>query len=203
MVKNLPASAGDMGSIPGSRRSPGGGKPTLVFLPRQRRLVGDNPCGRKRVRHSSPHVHARTHTHTHTQAYPRWRLCKESACQCRRHKRCGFDLWVRKIPWRRARQSTPACLENPMDRGVGWAIVQGVPKRWTQLGMHTQKLTTFSIRHIIQKVGSPFCHPHKVVLFQISVWAIEIRRNGAALQTWLHHCKRPSFPLFLLMPQKL
>ena len=26
---------------------------------------------------------------------------KESACQCRRHKRHRFDLWVRKIPWRR------------------------------------------------------------------------------------------------------
>jgi len=22
-------------------------------------------------------------------------------CQCRRHKKCEFDPWVRKIPWRR------------------------------------------------------------------------------------------------------
>jgi len=27
---------------------------------------------------------------------------KEPACQCRRHKRCGFGPWVGKIPWRRA-----------------------------------------------------------------------------------------------------
>ena len=27
---------------------------------------------------------------------------KERACQCRRHKRCRFNLWVGKIPWRRA-----------------------------------------------------------------------------------------------------
>ena len=27
---------------------------------------------------------------------------REPACQCRRHKRCGFDPWVRKIPRRRA-----------------------------------------------------------------------------------------------------
>ena len=27
---------------------------------------------------------------------------KEPACQCRRHQRCRFDPWVRKIPWRRA-----------------------------------------------------------------------------------------------------
>ena len=32
---------------------------------------------------------------------------KESACQCRRHKRYGFDLWVGKIPWRRKWQPTP------------------------------------------------------------------------------------------------
>ena len=32
---------------------------------------------------------------------------KEPACQCRRHKRCGFNAWVGKIPWRRAWQATP------------------------------------------------------------------------------------------------
>ena len=26
---------------------------------------------------------------------------KESTCQCRRYKTCGFDPWVGKIPWRR------------------------------------------------------------------------------------------------------
>ena len=31
---------------------------------------------------------------------------KEPACQCRRHKRCSFDIWVGKIPWRRAWQPT-------------------------------------------------------------------------------------------------
>ena len=25
----------------------------------------------------------------------------ERACQCRKQKRCGFDSWVGKIPWRR------------------------------------------------------------------------------------------------------
>ena len=32
---------------------------------------------------------------------------KESAYQCRR---CGFDPWVRKIPWRREWQPTPVFL---------------------------------------------------------------------------------------------
>ena len=35
---------------------------------------------------------------------------KEPACQCRRHKRCGFDPWIGKIPWRRAWQPTPVFL---------------------------------------------------------------------------------------------
>ena len=57
MAKNLPASAGDKGLIPGSERSPGegNGKPTPVFLPGkshgQRSQVGYSPRGGKRVRH--------------------------------------------------------------------------------------------------------------------------------------------------------
>ena len=35
---------------------------------------------------------------------------KESTSQCRRRKRCGFNPWVRKIPWRRAWQPTPVFL---------------------------------------------------------------------------------------------
>ena len=35
---------------------------------------------------------------------------KERACQCRRCKNLGFDLWVRKIPWRRKWQPTPVFL---------------------------------------------------------------------------------------------
>ena len=35
---------------------------------------------------------------------------KEATCQYRRHRRHRFDPWVRKIPWRRARQPTPVFL---------------------------------------------------------------------------------------------
>ena len=35
---------------------------------------------------------------------------KEPVCQCRRHKRCEFDSWVRKIPWMRAWQPNPVFL---------------------------------------------------------------------------------------------
>ena len=35
---------------------------------------------------------------------------KEPACQCKRFKRCGFEPWVRKIPWRRTWQLTLVSL---------------------------------------------------------------------------------------------
>ena len=45
-----------------------------------------------------------------TRTQPRWNSGKESICQCWRHKRCGFELWVRKIPWSRTWQPTPVFL---------------------------------------------------------------------------------------------
>ena len=41
---------------------------------------------------------------------PRLLSGKESTCQCRRHKRRGFDPWVGKILWRRTWQPTPVFL---------------------------------------------------------------------------------------------
>ena len=54
---------------------------------------------------------------------------KELACQDRRHKRCRFNPWVGKIPWRRAWQPTSVFLplENPVDTG---ACLWRIP--WTQ-----------------------------------------------------------------------
>ena len=40
----------------------------------------------------------------------RWLSGKESACQCRRHRRCNLDLWVGKIPWKKKWQPTPVFL---------------------------------------------------------------------------------------------
>ena len=60
--------------------------------------------------------------------------CKEPTCQCRRHKRCAFDPWVRKIPRRRAWQPTPVFLPGECcgQRSL-WATVHGVTKSQTRL----------------------------------------------------------------------
>jgi len=41
---------------------------------------------------------------------------KELTCQCRRHKRSGFNPWIRKIPYRRA-QATHSSI-------LAWRILQ-------------------------------------------------------------------------------
>ena len=59
---------------------------------------------------------------------------KESACQCRRCKRRGFDPWVEKISW--SRHGNPlqySCLENLTDSRAWWATAHGVAQSRTQL----------------------------------------------------------------------
>ena len=79
---------------------------------------------------------------TNCTGLPRWCSGKESSCQCRRHRRCGFSPWVRKIPWSRKWQPAPvflpgkfhgqySCLENSMDRGAWQTTVPGVAKSRT------------------------------------------------------------------------
>ena len=48
-----------------------------------------------------------------------WFSGKEFACQCRR---CGFNPWVRKIPWRRKWQPTPVLLPG---KSHGWRSLAG------------------------------------------------------------------------------
>ena len=47
---------------------------------------------------------------TLTSGFPGSSSGEEPACQCRRHRRPGFDPWVGKIPWRRKWQPTPVFL---------------------------------------------------------------------------------------------
>ena len=66
---------------------------------------------------------------------------KEPAYKCRRHKRCLFNPWVGRIPWRRQWQPTPLFLpaESHGHRGAWRAMVCAVIKSWTwlkQLSMH-------------------------------------------------------------------
>ena len=74
MVKNPSANAGDMGSIPGSGRSPGEGNDNPLQCSclenpiDKRSLVGFGLWGHKEwdMAEQLRHTQTRTHTHTHT-----------------------------------------------------------------------------------------------------------------------------------------
>ena len=53
---------------------------------------------------------------------PKWLSGKESACQCRRHRRCRFGPWVRKMPWRRKWQPTRVFLP---EKKIPWTEEPG------------------------------------------------------------------------------
>ena len=57
---------------------------------------------------------------------PSKRRVKESACQCKRHRRHVFDPWVGFPRGRNANSSQYSCLENLMDRGAWLATVHGI-----------------------------------------------------------------------------
>ena len=54
------------------------------------------------------------------EVFPRWLSGKESAYQCKRHRRCTFGPWVGKIPWRRKWQPTPVFL--PGESHGQWSL---------------------------------------------------------------------------------
>ena len=54
-----------------------------------------------------------------------WISDKEVPCQCRR---CGFDPWVGKIPWRREWQPTPVSLPWTFDGQTSLVDYHGVAK---------------------------------------------------------------------------
>ena len=67
---------------------------------------------------------------------------KEPTCRCRRHKRCGLNPRVRKIPWRRAWQPTTVFLpgeypgtEEP--HGLQSMGLQRVRHSWSNLACST------------------------------------------------------------------
>ena len=75
---------------------------------------------------------------------------KESTCQCRRDRRCGFHPWVRKMPWRRKQQSMPVFLPGKFH---GERSLVGYSHPWVTVSLfnagthqkHHQKLHTAGV----------------------------------------------------------
>ena len=109
-------------------------QPTLVFLTGefygQRSLVGCSPWGHHKESGATEQL-TLTYLLIVSLGLSRWLSGKDSAHQCRSHRRRGFHPWVRKIPWRRKWQPTPVFLPGKSCRGTWQATLHGVTKSQT------------------------------------------------------------------------
>ena len=71
-----------------------------------------------------------THYWRGLEGFPSGARGKESTCQCRRCKTCGFDPWVGKIPWSRKWQPTSAFLPGKFHGGLQSMGLQKVRHNW-------------------------------------------------------------------------
>ena len=63
---------------------------------------------------------------------------KEPGCQCRRRRSCGFDPWVKKIPWRRTWLATycnSLVWRIPWTEEPGWLRSMGLQESDTTEAM--------------------------------------------------------------------
>ena len=98
---------------------------------------------------------------------------KEPSFQCRRHKRCGFNPWVGKIPWRRAWQPTPVFSpgESHGENFLVGCIVHGVAKsqtrlKWLSVHAHMDRMAA-----CYHKPTHPITNHKATVHFTKHIWA--------------------------------
>ena len=95
--------AGELGSIPGWGRSPGEGNGNpLLYSCLENSIVRG---AWRAIVHEIANRHDKA-----SQGFPGGSSGKESACECRRSRRCCFGPWVGKMPWKRKWQPAPVFL---------------------------------------------------------------------------------------------
>ena len=109
MVKNLPANAGDLGSVPQRGTGEIHGQRSVAANYRSMK----SQC---RTQLSKFHFHLQK-----VKGFLGSACEKESICQCRTCKRHRLDLWVGKIPLRTAWKTTPVFLLENGNPLQSWA----------------------------------------------------------------------------------
>ena len=123
---------------------------------------------------------------------------KETICQCRRHKRHGFDPWVGKILWRRTCNPLQySCLENPLDKGAWWATARRfVQSDMTEATAHMHddlQSRQKAIRNFSSLIG--LTGKIKLVIWTEPLWhGIQTSQEGASCMVSECHCCQGSFP---------
>ena len=136
---------------------------------------------------------------------PWWLSGKESTCQRRRCKRCGFNPWVGKNPWRRKLHPTPVFLSeqcqgqrslcrlhNPWGHKRGWHDL--APEQQTILHKNMCDRKTACTEGLFTRQ-----HFNKSI-FEIATWLKQPPLSNI-LWTFLPNSKtnhkKVSFPIFL------
>ena len=79
-----------------------------------------------------------------------WLSGKISAYQCRGHRKCGFNPWIRKILWRRKWQPTPVLLPEKSNEQRSLVGYHRVARSQTWLSTHTQVMPNCFPKNLCQ-----------------------------------------------------
>ena len=116
---------------------------------------------------------------------------KESVCQCRKHKSCQFDPWVRKIPRWRTWQPTSVFLsgESPWTEELG-GLQTIVPQ---SVGHNRSSLAHTHIYTCIYVFVLMYIHLCLYMIF-MGLWVCMYACSWAGLVwiSFLHHCFLPA-----------
>ena len=100
---------------------------------------------------------------------PRWLSGKESAFECRRHKRCRLDPWVRKILWSRKWQPSPVLLPVIIYEHRSMAgYSPWVAKSW--IYEHSCMHMSLYLQHLLRKLIVSFCSVHWKCVYISRIW---------------------------------
>jgi len=109
---------------------------------------------------------------------------KEPTCQCRKHKRCRFNPWVGKIPWRRPWQPQSLGWEDPLEEAMAthssilaWRI------QWTE---KSGPLRSIGLQRV--RPDWNYLAPMQVIIIKYHL----------SLVTFLSHCMNTSSFIFSL-----
>ena len=101
-------------------------------------------------------------------------VVKKSTCQCRRYNRCGFDPWIRKIPWSRKWQHAPVLLPGKIpwteEPGGLWSMGwKGVGHDWAAEHpcMHIRYRKVLSFR---KSCKTTVTHENKNLICCVNIW---------------------------------
>ena len=89
--------------------------------------------------------------------FPGGIIGKESICQCRRRKRCRFNPWVGKIPWRRKWQPTPVFLPGKCHGQRSLAGYSPRGHKESDMTEHSRRHRPWDVMYMINIINTAVC----------------------------------------------